>query len=138
MKENIKNRIKEKIERLVDRIEFIEEHLNENILEDRILRKAIYKEFQEAVEAMTDICALATRKLNSSAKDDYSNIDFLVEKKVIKEEMGKKLKETNGLRNRLIHEYNGLDNKLVYRSIKELIIYLKKFSMVILEWIEKY
>ena len=138
MKENIKNRIKEKIERLVDRIEFIEEHLNEKILEDRILRKAIYKEFQEAVEIMTDICALATRKLNSSAKDDYSNIDFLVEKKVIKEEMGKKLKETNGLRNRLIHEYNGLDNKLVYRSIKELIIYLKKFSMVILEWIEKY
>ena len=127
----------EKLETLVDRVEFIEEHLSENILEDRILKKAIYKEFQEVVEAMSDICALARRGLNSSARDDYSNIDFLVEKEVLEKEMGEKLKEANGLRSRLVHEYDGADDKIAYYSMKELVNYLKDFSVVILEWIGK-
>ncbi|MEA2055058.1 MAG: DUF86 domain-containing protein [Candidatus Thermoplasmatota archaeon] len=122
---------------MVDRIEFIEKYLSEKILEDRVLRKAVYKEFQEAVEVMSDICALARRGLNSSARDDYSNINFLVEKGILEKEMGKKLKEANGLRNRLIHEYDGVNDKMAYQSMKELVDYLKNFSVVILEWIRK-
>jgi|GEM_PF-1550424 len=75
MNENIKKRIMEKIETVIERVEFIEEHLSEDILRDRLLRKAIYKEFQEAVEAVSDVCAMVRRGLNSSAKDDYSKRD---------------------------------------------------------------
>ena len=78
MREDIKKRIIEKAETLVERIEFIEGHLSDVIFGDRILRKAIYTEFQEAVDAASDVCAMVRRWLNSSAKDDYSNIDFLV------------------------------------------------------------
>jgi len=135
MNENLKERIMEKIETLIERVEFIEEHLSKEILQDRILRKAIYKEFQEAVEAVSDVCAMVRRGLNSSAKDDYSNIDFLVEKDILEERMGLKLKEANGLRNRLIHGYNGVNDETACYAIKELIGDLRAFSLVMLEWI---
>jgi len=61
MREDIKKRIIEKVETVVERIEFIEGHLSGGILGDRILRKAIYKEFQEAVDAASDVCAMVRR-----------------------------------------------------------------------------
>nr|QNO54761.1 hypothetical protein FCNABNJO_00027 [Methanosarcinales archaeon ANME-1 ERB7] len=78
MREDIKKRIIEKVETVVERIEFIDGHLSDGIVWDRILRKAIYKEFQEAVDAASDVCAMVRRWRNSSAKDNYSNIDFLM------------------------------------------------------------
>ena len=42
MNENIKKRLMEKVETVVERVEFIEAHLSEEILVDRILRKAIF------------------------------------------------------------------------------------------------
>ena len=137
MNENIKKRLMEKVETVVERVEFIESHLSKEILEDRILRKAIYKEFQEAVEAVSDVCAMVRRGLNSSAKDDYSNIDFLVERDILEEGMGEKLKEANGLRNRLIHEYDGINDKMACYAIKELVGDLRDFSLGVLEWIRK-
>ncbi|MCD6573999.1 MAG: DUF86 domain-containing protein [Thermoplasmata archaeon] len=137
MNEKIEERIMEKMEILIDRIEFINENISDEMMENRILKKALYKEFQEAIEAMTDICALIRRGLNSSAKDDYTNIDFLVEKKVIGSKTGKKMKEANGLRNRLIHEYDGLNDMLAYESMKELVNHLKSFSQEVLKWMKK-
>ncbi len=134
---DIRKRICEKIEIVIERVQFIKEHLSEKILKDRILRKAIYKEFQEGVEAAADVCAMARRDLNSSAKDDYSNIDFLVEKGILKKETGIKLKEANGLRNRLIHGYDGINDELACSVIEELIEDLMDFSVVILEWIKE-
>ena len=137
MNENIKKRLMEKVETVIERVEFIEEHLSRGILGDRLLRKAIYKEFQEAVEAVSDVCAMVRRGLNSSAKDDYSNIAFLVDKGILEEEMGEKLREANGLRNRLIHEYDGTNDKIACYAIRELIEDLREFSLGVLKWIRK-
>ncbi len=137
MNEDIKKRIMEKVETVVERVEFIEEHLSDELLGDRILRKAIYKEFQEAVEAASDVCAMVRRGLNSSAKDDYGNIDFLVEKGILEERIGEKLKEANGLRNRLIHGYDDVNDETACYAIKELVGDLSDFSVVVLEWIAK-
>jgi uncharacterized protein YutE (UPF0331/DUF86 family) len=127
----------EKVETVIERVEFIEEHLSGGILRDRLLRKAIYKEFQEAVEAVSDVCAMVRRGLNSSAKDDYSNIDFLVDKGILEEGMGEKLREANGLRNRLIHEYDGVNDKIACYAVRELIEDLREFSLGVLKWIRK-
>lgn len=132
---DIKKRIREKVETVVERVEFIEAHLSDEILGDRILRKAIYKEFQEAVEAVSDVCAMVRRGLNSSAKDDYGNIEFLVERAVLEERMGEKMKEANGLRNRLIHGYDTVNDEIAYYAIEELVEDLRAFSAVVLEWI---
>jgi uncharacterized protein YutE (UPF0331/DUF86 family) len=69
MNEAIKKRIMENVEILIERVEFIEEHLSNEILGNRILRKAIYKEFQEAVEAVSDICAMLRRGLKKRRKN---------------------------------------------------------------------
>jgi len=137
MNEEIKKRLMEKVETIVERVEFIEAHLSDVILVDRILRKAIYKEFQEAVEAASDVCAMVRRGLNSSAKDDYANIDFLLEKAILEEKKAEKLKEANGLRNRLIHGYDNVNDEAACSAIEELIGDLRDFSVVILEWIRR-
>ena len=137
MNEDIKKRIMEKVEIVIERVEFIEGHLSNEILGNRILRKAIYKEFQEAVEAVSDVCAMLRRGLNSSAKDDYSNIEFLVEHGILEEKKAEKLKEANGLRNRLIHGYDRVDDETACYAIIELIEDLRDFSVAVLEWIRK-
>ena len=86
---------------------------------------------------MSDVCAMVRRGLNSSAKDDYSNIDFLVDKGILEEGMGEKLREANGLRNRLIHEYDGINDKIACYAIRELIEDLREFSLGVLKWIRK-
>ncbi|KAF5075750.1 MAG: DUF86 domain-containing protein [Methanoculleus horonobensis] len=79
----IRERVAQKCEMLVDRVEFIDLNFSKEVLTDRILRKAMYKEFQEAVEAAADICALVRRSLDSSAQDDYSNVDYLVDRDIV-------------------------------------------------------
>lgn len=94
----------------------------------------MYKEFQEAVEAAADISALVRRSLDSSAQDDYSNIDYLVERGIVAAGLGQPLKEANGLRNRLVHEYDGINDRIAYASIARLTETLREFSGVILTW----
>ncbi|NMA88325.1 MAG: DUF86 domain-containing protein, partial [Methanoculleus bourgensis] len=60
---------------------------------------------------------LVRRSLDSSAQDDYSNIDYLVERGVIPAGLGRSLKEANGLSNRLVHEYDGMNDYIAYTSI---------------------
>jgi len=132
----IAERVVQKCETLIDRVEFVDQHFSEEILADRILRKAMYKEFQEAVEAAADICALVRRSLDSSAQDDYSNVDYLVEREIIPADLGRSLKEANGLRNRLVHEYDGINDRMAYISIARLIEALREFPGVILRWLQ--
>jgi uncharacterized protein YutE (UPF0331/DUF86 family) len=97
----------------------------------------MYKEFQEAVEAAADICALMRRILDSSAQDDYSNVDYLVEREIIPPDLGQSLKEANGLRNRLVYEYDGINDRIAYASITRLIEALRESYGVILTWLHR-
>nr|QNO50742.1 hypothetical protein HAICDJOK_00002 [Methanosarcinales archaeon ANME-1 ERB6] len=63
MNENIKKRLMDKVETVIERVEFIEEHLSRGISEDRLLRKAIYKEFQEYDGINDKIACYAIREL---------------------------------------------------------------------------
>jgi uncharacterized protein YutE (UPF0331/DUF86 family) len=131
----IRERILQKIEMLIDRIEFIERHLSDAVVSDRILRKALYKEFQEGVEAVTDISALVRRMLHSSAQDDYTNLDYLVTEGIIDPETGKDIKSVNGLRNRLVHEYDGINDRIAYAAMQRLMPRLRRFSEEVLVWL---
>ncbi|KAF5034273.1 MAG: DUF86 domain-containing protein [Methanoculleus sp.] len=135
MDDLVRERILQKAEVLIDRIEFIERHLSDAVMNDRILRKALYKEFQEAVESATDICALIRRMLLSSAQDDYTNLDYLVDEGIIDRETGGDLKAANGLRNRLIHEYDGINDHIAYGAMQRLMPSLRRFSGEVLAWL---
>jgi uncharacterized protein YutE (UPF0331/DUF86 family) len=131
----IRERILQKIEVLIDRIEFIECHLSDTVMSDRILRKALYKELQEAVEAVTDICALIRRMFHSSAQDDYTNLDYLVTEGVIDPETGKDMKSANGLGDHLVYEYDSINDSIAYTAMKRLMPRLRRFSEEVLVWL---
>ncbi|NLM30459.1 MAG: DUF86 domain-containing protein [Methanomicrobiales archaeon] len=136
MDTRIRERILQKAEELIDRIEFIERHFSDAMPGDRILRKALYKEFQEAVERVTDICALIRQMLRSSAEDDYTNIDYLVDAGVLKPETGRDMRSANGLRDHLVHEYDGINDHAAYAAMQRLMPSMQKFVGEVLAWVD--
>jgi len=87
------------------------------------------------VEAVTDISALIRRMLYSSAQDDYTNLDYLVTEGIIDPETGRDMKSANGLRNRLVHEYDSVNDQIAYAALQRLMPRLRRFSEEVLIWL---
>lgn len=98
---------------------------------------AVYKAFQELVESLTDILAMIIKDMKQIVEDDYSNIEKLSEKGLFSKEQESLLKEANGLRNRLVHEYNGLERKTAIHSIEEINDDLDQILEDIRKWMKE-
>jgi len=109
--EKRKERYLEKINFILDKIEDIPE------FEDEIKRDAAFYRMQVAIEAAMDIIAMLTKDLGGDVKDDYANISFLVEKKVLDKDLGERLKELNGLRNVIVEE----KREFVFETLNEFV-----------------
>ncbi|MBS3781963.1 MAG: DUF86 domain-containing protein [Candidatus Thermoplasmatota archaeon] len=99
---------------------------------------AIYKAYQEMIEALTDIFAMMIKDLDEVVKDDYSNIDKLKEKGIMSDKRVGLMKEANGLRNRLVHEYNGLERKTALSSLKRINSEVDDILEEVRKWITKH
>ncbi len=135
-----KERYMQKLNELKDRVEFIESRMGwkEEFLENRILRKGIYKEFQEAVEIASDIAAMLVKDFGFAVEDDYRNFEILGNKLGLEEKIVLALKKANGLRNVLVHEYNGIIDEQAYESIIQLLPFLKEFESRVRRWAENF
>ncbi|MDD5472999.1 MAG: DUF86 domain-containing protein [Candidatus Methanoperedens sp.] len=133
------SRYKDKLNLISERKQDIEEWISgydsSDFIQDKKTRLAVYKAFQELVEASFDVAAMACKDLKLIPKDDYTNIDLLFEKKFINSSLKNTLSESNGLRNRLVHRYNGLDDCLAFDSIMEHLTSILDFSEVIGKWL---
>lgn len=49
---------------------------------------------------------MIVKDLGLMVNDDYKNLDVLKERKIISTEMHNTMKKLNGLRNRIVHDYN--------------------------------
>jgi len=131
----------DKISLIKERIDDIKEWLSDvsvkEFMEDKKLRLASYKAFQEIVEASMDIVAMITRDLNLMVKDDYTNLSMLKEKEVLSKHVIDALKEGNGLRNRLVHRYNNLEEDVVFSSMKDLLKNFEDFVNEVGKWLGK-
>jgi len=129
----------QKLNELKDRTDFIEARLTwkEEFLSNRVLRKAIYKEFQECVEIVFDLVSMIARDEGFFIEDDYTNLERIKEKIGIDEKTALLLKKAKGLRNVLVHEYDGIIDELAFDSIKKFLPAIKKFHEGVLEWIKK-
>lgn len=122
---------------LEDKVEFIKENLGEEeeFLKDRILRKAMYKEFQELVEIVADLSAMVVKDHGEVVEDDYSNLEKM--SRILKSKgLIDDLKEANGLRNILVHEYNGVIDQQAYKSIKGLIPSIERLGEELEKWLK--
>ena len=136
--ERRRQRYMQKLAELDDRIYFIKRNLGgeDEFLRNRILRKAMYKEFQELVEIMSDLSAMIVKDNNSIVQDDYSNLDSISRILNLDENLVIDLKMATGLRNVLVHEYNGIIDKQAYESIDTILPSIESFKNKLREWLE--
>lgn len=123
--------------RLTQIKEWTNDYTSETFISDEKTKLAVYKAFQEIVEAAMDIVAMLCRDLGAPPKDDYTNIGKLSEIGFLSEEMAVKLSEANGLRNRIIHKYNTLKDALAFEGIIESINLFYEFMEAVSGWLEE-
>ncbi|MFH0836822.1 MAG: DUF86 domain-containing protein [Candidatus Aenigmatarchaeota archaeon] len=129
--------------RYVEKITLIEKRIHdintwkEDFFEEEKSKLACYKAMQEIIEACMDIVSMVLKDDKRLLKDDYTNIDALEKMNFCSKDVCSALRELNGLRNRIIHEYNGLDDRIAIESIDDLIPDIHKFLEAVKKWLEK-
>lgn len=141
MKESRLARYNEKIALIRHRVTQIDdwsgEFVTDSLESDEKTLLAIYKAFQEIIEALMDLGAMTLTDSDNAPQDDYQNIDKLHQIGIIPKDAAKSLKAANGLRNWIIHRYNRLDDKLAFDSLNELIPLLLKSLEGISQWLSR-
>lgn len=140
----------ERIKRYNDKLEYLNqtiENLNDwtesidskEFIERLELQKqyGIYHAFQIGIEIITDLVSMIVKDIKLIPKDDYSNINIIKNKKIVSADLAAKLREANGLRNRIVHDYNGLDNEIAYNRLTNLLEYFQEFKVKAKEWLKK-
>jgi uncharacterized protein YutE (UPF0331/DUF86 family) len=123
----------DKLRHIDKRVSNIRSWLQESI--DEKTRLAIYKAFQEIVEAIFDVTAMKLVDLRISPKDNYTNLRELEERGLLMGETIDVLREAYGLRNRLIHSYNTFSDEIALRSIEFLLPRLEEIRREMEDWI---
>ena len=123
------------IENLYDWIEGIN---SKDFVENIDLQKqyGIYHAFQIGIEIITDLTSMMVKDSRTIPKDDYTNIKIIENKKIISSDLAAKLREANGLRNRIVHNYNGLDNSIAFERLTHLLNHFKPFKEKVKEWLK--
>lgn len=140
LKEERKNRYYEKLEKVEVRATDIERWMEgvdaSEFVKDKKSRLAVYKAYQELVEAITDVCAMYASDSRKGVGDDYENLEK-ASGTLYREHLEDDLKNANGLRNRIVHEYNKSSDEVAYASINELLPKFKNFRKEVLNWLER-
>ncbi|MGM0405659.1 MAG: DUF86 domain-containing protein [Thermoplasmatota archaeon] len=127
-------RYKEKISVIVERRDNIRSWIGEDDVKSNL---AVYKAYQEMIEALTDIFAMMLKDMGGLVEDDYSNIEKMKDKGMLDDKQEGLLKESNGLRNRLVHEYNGIEKRIAMESIKRINSQIEEVLEDVRGWIKK-
>jgi uncharacterized protein YutE (UPF0331/DUF86 family) len=139
----------DRIKRYTDKIEYLNQTIenlydwidgidSKEFVESMNLQKqyGIYHAFQIGIEIINDLVAMMVKDLRTIPKDDYSNMKILENKKIISSNLAAKLREANGLKNRIVHDYNGLDDSIAYNRIKFLLNHFKELKVNVKEWLK--
>lgn len=128
--------------RYVEKVKHVEKRLSDfevwksDFFEEKT-KLACYKAMQEIIEGCLDIVSMMLKDERELPKDDYTNINMMERRGIIDSTLADALRELNGLRNRIVHEYNGLDDEIALTSMEELISKIKEFLTVVKEWLKK-
>jgi len=128
--------------RYVEKVKHVEKRLSDfevwksDFFEEKT-KLACYKAMQEIIEGCLDIVSMMLKDERELPKDDYTNINMMERRGIIDSTLADALRELNGLRNRIVHEYNGLDDEIALTSMEELIPKIKEFLTVVKEWLKK-
>jgi uncharacterized protein YutE (UPF0331/DUF86 family) len=80
-----------------------------------LLKDGLYKRLEYNLQNIFNICAILNRDLKLGVPmNDDDIIGNLVKSGYINQDMGELLKDMNGLRNILVHQYNRINDLLVF------------------------
>ncbi|MFB6245519.1 MAG: DUF86 domain-containing protein [Candidatus Nanohaloarchaea archaeon] len=130
-------RYREKLEKLEELIRDLEEwHTGaKDLLKDKAMRRAVYKSFQEAAEVVSDLCAMYLSDAGKVLGDDSDNIEKAAGD-LFDSGLRDGMLEVNGLRNRVVHDYNGFDDRTALESIPSRLGDIRSFRQEVEEWVE--
>ncbi len=132
--------IRKKIAEIRESLEMVRDNLPESLEEFKslgLVKDGMYKRIEFCIEDVFDICAIinADLKLGIPRSDD-DILEILVRKRVIDDEMKKKLKGMKGFRNILVHRYAGIDDRLAFEFFSEKLADFSEFIGKITDFIE--
>lgn len=133
----------ERLARYADKLNHVDDRLAEFqqwsqlAPEDAMAKAASFKALQEIGEAIADVCAMLTKDTGRSPKDDYTNVEKLEEQGIFTGDLRSVVEELNGLRNRLVHEYDSFDSRTALDSGRRLAQKIPKVTGALRRWISE-
>ncbi|MHA1143586.1 MAG: DUF86 domain-containing protein [Candidatus Helarchaeota archaeon] len=91
-----------------------------------------------SIEAAMDLIAMMLKDMGKTVSDDYSNIQNLMDLKIISKELANELRKCNGLRNVLVHRYNSIDDDLAINSISEIKTILSDLIKIVEDFLNEF
>ncbi len=143
MKEERIKRYKDKLDYLIRTIKNLKDWTKDINSKDFIeklelkIQYGIFYAFQISVKLITDLIAMIIKDTKIIPKDDYTNINMLIKEKIISLELANEIKNANGLRNRIVHDYNGMDYNIAYNALIKMLKSFEAFKEVVIKWLKK-
>jgi len=115
--------IKSKLTQLETALDFINENTPDDVEEfksSKLIKNAVYKEVEFAVELLIDICAIINSDLKLGMPEVEDNLlDNLGKNKIFNKETISLIREMKSFRNVLVHKYGDIDDEVSFQTIKE-------------------
>lgn len=119
----MKRRILEKLKRAKIAVENVEKNTPKTLEEFEklgIVKDGIYKNLEDAIQNILDVCALIVRNKDLGIpSDEESFSDLLYKNKLIDRKTKELIDSFRGLRNVMVHRYETVDDEIVFDNISQ-------------------
>lgn len=118
-------KIQRKTEYILEKLKYLRKNRPENLerfIDDETLQMSILYAIHVSIEATVDITIfIGTKIFGITYTGDYEMFESLYENGIIQEDVFKKLRKLNGLRNAIVHAYDSLIIEEIYGNYDEIL-----------------
>lgn len=135
-----KEKIARKMKNMQEFVDFLKKQpANEGkLLNDYLLRSAIERNLQLAIESALDIGEVIISSENMEKPEDYRSIIIILGKEgVIPMEFARRFQEAAKLRNILVHMYTEVDSKVISQILKNNLDDFDEYAQYIARYLDE-
>jgi len=137
---NIKEKVARKLKIMQGYVDFLRKYPadEDELLEDDLLKSAIERNLQLAIESALDIGEVIISSENLEKPEDYLNIIITLGKEgIIPEEFAQRFSEAAKLRNILVHMYTKVDPAVISQILKYNLDDFDEYARYIARYVDK-
>ncbi|MBU1729984.1 DUF86 domain-containing protein [Patescibacteria group bacterium] len=124
------------LERLIEFKQFTFDEMAQDYIKYAALKNFLMEIIGRGIDINEHIIAKLGKEHNLSPKDYRETFLQLKELKILPADFAKKIANSAGFRNAIVHEYNNLDKNIVYKTVGEAIKQYNDYCNYILEFLE--